>query len=55
MRRYTYAAAESVLRLFSALPRRDRELLVKAFPHSPATLSNVATISFAFLASATFT
>ena len=35
MRRYTYAVAEPVVRLLSALPWRDRDLLLKAFSALP--------------------
>jgi hypothetical protein len=31
MRRYSYAVAESVVRLLPVVSRRDRELLLKAF------------------------
>ena len=31
MRRYSYTAAQPVIRLLTVVPRRDRELLVKAF------------------------
>ena len=31
MRRYSYAVAEPVVRLLSAVSRRDRELLLKTF------------------------
>ncbi len=31
MRRYTYTVAEPVIQILSEVPRRDRELLIKAF------------------------